>query len=758
MSAVVIDFTGIGKEQAHGHELALDSVPAKAEILATPIVSKNLPIVKREFPSAGWVNWGINKEKPKWPYTPQTLRPAKAGQPETWGSITAAVRNVKEKKALGIGYQFNGDGLWGVDLDHAIDPETREIATWAREIIAALDTYTEISPSGTGFHLIARAEGFSIEYHKKPVPDTPGIVEMYGDLHYFTITANVFDGRDKINDRPAALLSVYKRFLEDEPAADRKSSTKPQAAAKPEKYLDAMLKNPTFAALWNGSRPKGDESSDDASLMWHLAYWCNRDPALMKEQFLRSPHCLSKDEPHRKKLTRKVHSGTGELYIDWLVNGALNGSRAQPRTAAEDDKAARPLGLNTGEGASSPALQDYPDIVVLANGSARPAETLENFRVCLKKYGITVGYNCLSREIIPPKDFREKYSPVAINTALLSACQDCCAKERIPKNRDRVAGWLSTVADDNRVHPVQRYLEKLPPAKGEAEIKRLFACLELAEEAPKALAYKLLKKWLVQCVAMAYNDAGSYGADGVLILQGAQGIGKTSFFRALCKDLKSCFKEGAEQNEDKDKIIENTKYWITELGELERSTLKEMGSLKAFITASADEYRAPYGAVSVKYPRYTSFCGTVNELDFLREDGRRWWVISLEDIDLEKLSEIDMKRLWAEAFALWNADKHAFRLTKEEQREVIKLSGNFEKRTVEEQVLLDRLDFSAKETLWRWKTTTEITQQLGLPDAVRMGRVLKKIRYGEKEQHFDTRRCKGSTQYFVPPFITPSYQ
>ena len=180
MSAVVIDFTGIGKEQAHGHELALDSVPAKAEILATPIVSKNLPIVKREFPSKGWVNWGINKEKPKWPYTPQTLRPAKAGQPETWGSITAAVRNVKEKKALGIGYQFNGDGLWGVDLDHAIDPETQEIATWAREIIAALDTYTEISPSGTGFHLIAKAEGFSVERNKKPVPGTPGIVEMYG--------------------------------------------------------------------------------------------------------------------------------------------------------------------------------------------------------------------------------------------------------------------------------------------------------------------------------------------------------------------------------------------------------------------------------------------------------------------------------------------------------------------------------------------------------------------------------------------------
>lgn len=95
-----VDFTGIEKEQAHAHELAL-GVPAKADYSSTPIVTENLSIVKREFPANGWVNWGINPDKPKFPYTPATLRPAKAGQPDTWGTLSEAIRNVKAGKAQG---------------------------------------------------------------------------------------------------------------------------------------------------------------------------------------------------------------------------------------------------------------------------------------------------------------------------------------------------------------------------------------------------------------------------------------------------------------------------------------------------------------------------------------------------------------------------------------------------------------------------------------------------------------------------------
>lgn len=746
---VKIDFTGITsgkKEQAHSHELA-QSVPAKADYVAPLIVLENLDIVRREFPANGWVNWGINPNKLKMPYTPATLRPAKAGQPDTWGTLSEAIRNVKAGKAKGIGYQFDGSGLWGVDLDHAIDPNTKEIYPWARGIIAKLNTYTEISPSGTGFHMIARADSFVAEQHKKAVHGTDGIVEVYGADRYFTVTGNIFDGRDTINERTEALFSVYNTFLaEAEPPAP-KAKERPSAIGTPEKYLKNMLKDAYCQQLWNGERPNKNESKDDFALMCKLLYWTNRDTEKARELFLSSPHVQSKDEKH----TKKLHRGGASPYLPRLIEDA---NHTLTSTAASDDRAGLPTGLYTG-GGGAPA--DYPDIITLKNGTVRPAETLANFKVCLAKYGIKVGYNCLSHEIIAPKSFREQYSPVARQAALLSYCQDLCALEQIPKTPSRVAGWLSTVADENKVHPVQRYLEKLPPASGTAEIKHLFSCLELAEAAPKRFSFTLVKRWLVQCVAMAYNTEGSYGADGVLVLQGKQGIGKTSFFRALCKPLKGYFKEGAEQNSDKDKLIENTKYWITELGELERSTMKEMGALKAFITNSADEYRAPYGVSSVKYPRYTSFCGTVNEADFLKEAGRRWWIIPLVDIDLDELKNVNIPQVWAESYALWRADHNAFRLSKEESQEAERFSSNFERKTIEEQTILDCMDFEADSSEWEWKTASVIARQLSLPDPVKVGKALRKIIYGGG-RHLKRKAPKNKVMYFVPPYNMPDYQ
>jgi primase-polymerase (primpol)-like protein len=50
-----------------------------------------------------------------------------------------------------------GDDYCGVDLDGCLDPDTGDMEGWAREIIEELDSYTEVSPSGTGVHVLIRA-------------------------------------------------------------------------------------------------------------------------------------------------------------------------------------------------------------------------------------------------------------------------------------------------------------------------------------------------------------------------------------------------------------------------------------------------------------------------------------------------------------------------------------------------------------------------------------------------------------------------
>ena len=64
---------------------------------------------------------------------------------ELFGRIIAA-----ERMSRGIGLVFNGDGLIGVDLDDCRDLATGDMASWASDIIARLDTYCEVSPSQTG--------------------------------------------------------------------------------------------------------------------------------------------------------------------------------------------------------------------------------------------------------------------------------------------------------------------------------------------------------------------------------------------------------------------------------------------------------------------------------------------------------------------------------------------------------------------------------------------------------------------------------
>ena len=92
---------------------------------------------------------------------------------------------------------------------------------------------------------------------------------------------------------------------------------------------------------------------------------------------------------------------------------------------------------------------------------------------------------------------------------------------------------------------------------------------------------------------MALNDDGSLGNEFVLVLQGKQGIGKTSFFRKLAV-YPEWFREGANIDmQNKDSIMEATNVLIAELGELEATINRQQPSLKAFLTRTFDTFRAP---------------------------------------------------------------------------------------------------------------------------------------------------------------------
>jgi len=138
-----------------------------------------------------WLCWRSEERdgKPtKIPYSPLTGQRASSTIPETWTGYEEAVRACKEHGYGGIGFVFTSeDDLCGVDLDGCLDPETGEIEPWAWTIIEELDSYTEISPSGAGVHILVRGELPAGRNRK-------GRFEAYDRGRYFTVTGKHLSG------------------------------------------------------------------------------------------------------------------------------------------------------------------------------------------------------------------------------------------------------------------------------------------------------------------------------------------------------------------------------------------------------------------------------------------------------------------------------------------------------------------------------------------------------------------------------------
>ena len=231
----------------------------------------SIPSLLKQHPN--WVAWGIRGAPLKSPFNPASLLcgralPAKAGIRETWGSYRAATECVRRGLAQGIGYEFDGNGLCGVDLDQVIDGAGL-LCPQAQEIVGNLDSYTEISPSGRGLHIFVLAPGACITRHRKKGCS----VEIYYGGRYFTVTGNIYGSAKAIETRTAELQAIHDKFLLPE-ATQKLARLPPIQSAGQERFLHTGLKrDKVFAALWAGDRRNRNESADDIALMNKLAYW-----------------------------------------------------------------------------------------------------------------------------------------------------------------------------------------------------------------------------------------------------------------------------------------------------------------------------------------------------------------------------------------------------------------------------------------------------------------------------------------------------
>lgn len=292
------------------------------------------------------------------------------------------------------------------------------------------------------------------------------------------------------------------------------------------------------------------------------------------------------------------------------------------------------------------------------------------------------------------------------------------------------------------------------------ETNRFLNCIKYKttlEENQTELYNTLIIKWINSVVAMLHNQHGLYGADGVLCLLGKQGIGKTQFGHKLSSFFgNDYFLEGLTLNGSKDDEIKATSSVIAELGEF-KADKKTVEYMKNFITASADTFRLPYATRENTNPRLSSYYITTNNEDFLLDtENRRFWVVPVEDFDLNELDKIDYRLLWAEALDRYDQDQNCFRLTPEEQKQVINNAENYRNISPEQQAIIDMFNWDIDRRYWSYKSPTAIAKLADLPTINNryVGKALTAMGYDENETitaGYHKKRTSKGLVYFTPP-------
>lgn len=302
---------------------------------------------------------------------------------------------------------------------------------------------------------------------------------------------------------------------------------------------------------------------------------------------------------------------------------------------------------------------------------------LDTFEQYLFENGISVRYNVITKEA-EIQGVNSIFNPETLAADLHIILHDQLKKE-FRCTKELVADLLGVVSGKYRFNPV---IDMLRDVKWDytERVVPLFEILHLPTE--DNLSRTLVSKWLFQCWAMAQNELkNGYGADGLLVLQGPQGIGKTSFVRKLGVRPELVKLGQYIDTHDKDTTRRCTSAWIVELGELETTLRSDLERLKAFITAERDEYRLPYGRADQIQARRTSLIATCNTERFLIDPtgSRRFWTVPVEKIDLDRLAEFDALQLWAEVKDLAADKPNHFRLTREEQAQLARRNLEHEK-------------------------------------------------------------------------------
>lgn len=603
-----------------------------------------------------------NKRFTKVPYQIDG-RHASTVDPSTWVTFEDATRAVADEshKFSGVGFTISKHKtLLCIDLDHCLDAEGKMLRDDFLILLQAADTYAEFSPSGDGLHIILETDEHVPLVANKKVNEDGTAFECYTEGRYFTYTGKPYGDElpvRKVSKEEAEELLRMVGYPWGK--VEKKQLPKIDASTITLDLSDSVILDKMFESkggnkikkLYGGdiSEYNDDHSAADSALVTHLGFWTQKDFDQTKRIWLTSPL------GNREKTQNPKNY---ENYVDRTIDNAFEKIEKvySPAPLVQEGATAEPELLQT--------------IHYSTNPKGIPFVNAHNVAQILEADSMLSGsfrYNKFSNEHESNVRTQRDFAPLQkddIIYVMIYIQKTYTFFEKVPQQTVQEA--ITAVAHKYPVNPpvdLIRSVEWDGVPRIEYWLHETFGVED--NEVNRAIA----ANWLKGLVNRVITPGCKF--DTVLVLEGEQGIGKSTVLRVIGGDW---YAETTMDIDTKDFQLILTQNIVVEFSEGASLSRSASAAMKQKITDQEDNFRKPYERTSQKYPRHCVFAMTTNEEQYLKDmtGNRRWLPVALpsQKANVEWVKE-NRLQLFAEAYhRVYEVGEKTYEFPQEELEEL----------------------------------------------------------------------------------------
>lgn len=262
------------------------------------INSSGIPTEMKE--RRNWVGWRWSSSRGKVPVQASGAV-ARVNDSSTWGTFNELIESGRQLD--GVGFVLTDSPYIGIDIDDCMDGGRLQRKAW--KVVERFGSYAELSPSGSGVHIIGRGRAVFPSSGSQDGRRLSGAMgfksfEVYNSARYLTVTGRFLDGyREVVDvqdvlDRMTAALWPRQSAEQERAAGVQEPGTQQDREQEPldDSFLmqraSSGRRGEWFRTLYEHgdiARYGGDHSRADMALLGELAFWTNGDALQMERLF-----------------------------------------------------------------------------------------------------------------------------------------------------------------------------------------------------------------------------------------------------------------------------------------------------------------------------------------------------------------------------------------------------------------------------------------------------------------------------------------